>query len=108
MRWAYLALIVWQPVWHGYFEGRISLGLLLMLPLLLACLSVFRGGRRGRAIGGFVVLLYVVIGFTEIWANVDERWLAAIQLTLCVGYLLPLMKHGWIMRKLEKKGKTKS
>lgn len=99
MRWAYLALIAWQPIWHCWFVQRGLIGVLWMLPLLAVAYSVWHRRPAGRAVGGFVVLLYVITGLTELWANPDERWLAAGQLTLCVAYLLPLMRHGWEVRR---------
>ncbi len=99
MRWVYLALIFWQPVWHCYFVYRGLIGVLWMLPLAVLLPSVWKHRPAGRAVGGFVVLLYVIVGITELWANPEERWLAATQLTLCVAYLFPLIRHGWEVRR---------
>ncbi len=74
-----------------------------MLPLLAVIYPLWRGRQGGKAVAGFVVLLYVITGITELWANPEERWLAAVQLTLCTAYLLPLMRHGWEQRRAQKK-----
>lgn len=109
MRWAYLGLIAWQPLWHTLFVSRGLIGVLWMLPLLVVFYPVWRRRPAGRAVGGFVVLLYVITGITELWANPDERWLAAVQLTLCAAYLVPLMRHGWeVRRRLRHQGKNES
>jgi len=102
MRWAYLLLIFWQPIWHCYFIQRGLVGLLWMLPLLMALPWIWRQHQKARAVGGFIMLLYVITGVTELWANPEERWLAAVQLTLCVAYLLPLIRHGWAQRRQAK------
>ncbi len=99
MRWAYLGLIAWQPLWHSVLVQRGLIGLLWMLPLLVVFWPVWKRRPAGRAVGGFMVLLYVIVGVTELWANPAERWMAAIQLSLCTAYLLPIIRHGWEVRR---------
>ena len=103
LRWGYLAwaaLLVLQPLWHGWLappaNGRIGLALLLTVPpLLLPLLALRRGGRRALLWVGIVSLGYFVHGVVAAWAEPDMRTPALVEVALCVVLIGTL---GWIAR----------
>jgi uncharacterized membrane protein len=86
-RTSYLALIALQTVWHALLPAPAGSGSWLLagiatLPLLLPAPGVWRGALRSMTWAGYIVMLYLVIGVTEAWANPPQRAPALLQVAL--------------------------
>lgn len=86
---SYLALTVLQPLWHVLLPSPLGagswwLGLLATLPLLLPLKGILGGKVRSMTWGGYLLLLYLVIGVMEAWSNPAQRPPALAQSTLVV------------------------
>jgi len=93
---AYLALIALQPVWHGLLHaphGAQSWGLALIaaVPLLLPLRGVITGSLRSMTWAGYLVMLYLLIGVVEAWANPPQRVPALLQVGLVVAFVWALL-----------------
>ena len=87
----YLALLVLQPVWHFLLpiplgSGSWILAAIASLPLLLPLGGIAKGSFRGMTWGGFLAVLYFVIGVMEAWSNPDQRYPALLQIVLALSY----------------------
>ena len=83
---AWAALVVLQPVWHGWLfpPQVIPVGLLLALttvPLLLPVLAI-RDVRRSLLWVGILSLFYFCHGIAEGWSSPSQRWLALVEIVL--------------------------
>jgi len=86
-RASYFALIVLQTAWHALLpapagSGSWVLGAIATLPLLLPALGVWQGSLRSMTWAGYLVMLYLVIGVMEAWANPAQRLPALLQVFL--------------------------
>ena len=93
---AYLALIVLQPVWHGLLpapRGAQSwvLAVVATAPLLLPLRGVLTGSLRSMTWAGYLVMLYLIIGLMEAWANPPQRLPALLQVALVVGFVAAML-----------------
>jgi len=75
---AYLGLVALQPTWHALLPppmgaGSWILALVAVTPLLLPLRGVLAGSLRSMTWAGYLVMLYLVIGVTEGWANPPQR-----------------------------------
>lgn len=98
MRWsglmvaAYLAMISWQIIWHGVLppprgSGNPGLAIIACLPLLIPLAGLIRQRYRSMIWGGVILMLYLAIGFMEVWVNPPQRLPALIQILLAAFYL---------------------
>ncbi len=86
---SYLSLLIWQLVWHTLLPapagaGILWLGPLAVIPLLLPLKGIIRGSIRSMTWGGYLLMLYLVIGLMEAWSNAPQRIPALIQTALVV------------------------
>ncbi len=87
----YLALLLLQPVWHFFLPspwGSASwiLALFATLPLLLPAPGIAKGQYRSMTWGGFLAVLYFIIGVMEAWSNPEQRLAASLQIMLALAY----------------------
>lgn len=97
-RGAYLALIVLQPLWHALLPppaGSASwpLATVATLPLLLPLRGVWQGSLRAMTWAGYLVMLYLVIGVMEAWANPPQRLASLLQVALVAVYVATLLPY---------------
>lgn len=84
---SYLALLILQPVWHSILPSPLGpglwwLGLLAVFPLLFPLKGILAGSIRSMTWGGYLLLLYLVIGIMEAWSNPAQRIPALLQTVL--------------------------
>lgn len=89
---SYLALIALQLVWHWLLPppggaGSWMLALVATLPLLMPLKGVLSGSLRSMTWAGYLVMLYLVIGVMEAWANPPQRIPALAQVLLVVVFV---------------------
>lgn len=87
----YLALLLLQPTWHlllpdPWGSQNWILALIASLPLLLPVAGIAAGRFRSMTWGGFLAVLYFVIGVMEAWSNPDQRIPACVQIVLSLSY----------------------
>ena len=83
----YLALLLWQVVWHAllpepYGAQNWGLAMLCLLPLLLPLPGILRRLHRSQVWGSYLGLLYFCIGIMEAWSNPGQRFPALLQVGL--------------------------
>lgn len=86
---AYLALILLQPAWHALLPGPLGneswvLAAVAAVPLLLPLRGLLAGSLRSMTWAGYLVMLYLVVGVMEAWANPPQRIPALTQVVLVV------------------------
>lgn len=86
---SYLALIALQPTWHALLpepagNGNWILALVATAPLLLPLRGLLKGSLRSMTWAGYLVMLYLIIGIMEAWANPPQRLAALAQIVLVV------------------------
>jgi uncharacterized membrane protein len=91
-RWSYLGLIALQPLWFALLPAPAGarhwpLAVVATLPLLLPARGVWRGSLRSMTWAGYLVMLYLVIGVMEAWANPAQRVPALLQIALVVVFV---------------------
>jgi len=84
---AYLALIVLQPAWHALAPSPLGnenwiLAAVAVAPLLLPLRGLLAGSLRSMTWAGYLVMLYLVVGVMEAWANPPQRIPALFQVGL--------------------------
>lgn len=89
---SYLLLIALQTVWHWLLpppggSGSWILALAATVPLLLPLKGVLSGSLRSMTWAGYLVMLYLVIGVMEAWANPPQRIPALAQVLLVVTFV---------------------
>lgn len=97
---SYILLIVLQAVWHWLLPppggaGSWILALVAIVPLLLPLKGVLSGSLRSMTWAGYLVMLYLVVGVMEAWANPPQRIPALAQVvlvTIFVGSVLALSR----------------
>lgn len=95
---AYLALLGWQPAWLLLLPppaGPRSLWLALVatVPLLVPLKGVLEGRLRAMTWGGFLAVIYFVLGVTEAWSNPPMRLAAVFEASLALAYVFALTRH---------------
>ena len=94
-RWVsglYLALIALQIVWHALLppphgSGNWILAAVAVVPLLLPLKGVLQGSLRSMTWAGYLVMLYLIVGIMEAWANPPQRAAALIQVLLVACFI---------------------
>lgn len=92
----YLALIALQPLWHALLPSPHGarnwiLAAVATAPLLLPLKGVLAGSLRSMTWAGYLVMLYLIIGVTEAWANPPQRLPAMMQVLLVAGFVASLL-----------------
>lgn len=95
-RWIYVALIVFQPVWHALLpppagNGNWVLAALATAPLLIPLPGVLRERLRDLTWAGYLSMLYLIIGVMEAWANPPQRLAALVQVALVVALVASIL-----------------
>lgn len=98
---SYLALIALQPLWHALLpepagNANWILAVAATLPLLLPLRGVLKASLRSMTWAGYLVMLYLIIGVMEAWANPPQRMAALAQIALValfVGSVLVFSKQ---------------
>ena len=93
---AYLALLFLQPVWHALLPTPLGaeswwLALVATVPLLLPLRGILKGSIRSMTWGGYLLVLYLVVGIMEAWSNPPQRLPALLQtalVTFCIYNML--------------------
>jgi uncharacterized membrane protein len=92
----YLALTILQVVWHALLPSPMGSGLwwlalVTTAPLLLPLKGILNGNIRSMTWGGYLLVLYLVIGIMEAWSNPPQRLPALLQtllVSLCIYSML--------------------
>jgi uncharacterized membrane protein len=95
---AYLSLLLMQVIWHSLLPAPWGnqnwiLAVVASLPLLLPLRGIAAGSFRSMTWGGFLAVLYFVIGVMEAWSNPPQRIPAVVQILLALGYCGALIIH---------------
>lgn len=86
----HLGLLAWVTIWQfTLVEERVYstlfISLIYILPLLLPLRGILAAKPYTHAWANFIVLFYVIHGFTAGYAAPDERLYAVIELVLATG-----------------------
>lgn len=86
---AYMALIAMQLLWHALLpppngSGSWALATIAVIPLLFPLKGVLAGSLRSMTWAGYLVMLYLVVGVMEAWANPPQRIPALVQVALVI------------------------
>ena len=89
---SWLALLATQLAWHvllppPHGTRNFWLAVILVVPLLLPLRGILAGSIRSITWGGYLSMLYLVIGVTEAWANTPQRIPALQQVLVVVVYV---------------------
>lgn len=82
-----LALLAWIALWqlslspHPHISSM-TLAIAWAVPLLLPLPGILVGKPYTHAWANFVLMLYFLHGFTILWVDEGERWLAIVELAL--------------------------
>lgn len=93
---AYLALIAMQLLWHALLPppngaGSWALATIAVIPLLLPLKGVLAGSLRSMTWAGYLVMLYLVVGVMEAWANPPQRIPALLQVVLIMLFVASVL-----------------
>lgn len=96
VRGAWLGLILLQPAWLWLLPPPAGprnalLAMAATVPLLLPLAGIWRGSLRSMTWGGYLAMVYLVIGVTEAWANPEQRVPALLQTALVTVYVIALL-----------------
>lgn len=88
----YLALIALQLLWHGLLPAPHGsenwiLAVVATVPLLLPLKGLLQGSLRSMTWAGYLVMLYLIIGIMEAWANPPQRAAALLQVVLVACFI---------------------
>jgi uncharacterized membrane protein len=92
----YLAVLILQVLWHGLLpppHGNQSglLALIATVPLLFPLRGILAGSIRSMTWGGYLLVLYFVIGVMEAWSNPPQRIAAVLQFSFSLLYVTSLV-----------------
>lgn len=93
----YAGLLLLQPLWHGLLPPPMGariwwLAVLTPLPLLLPLRGIFAGRLRAMTWGGYIAVLYFIVGVMEAWSHPAQRLPAMVQIALSTGYIILLWR----------------
>ena len=79
-------------MWHALLPpprgaGAIWLAAVAVIPLLLPLKGLLAGSLRSMTWAGYLLMLYLVVGVMEAWANPDQRVPALVQVLLVVVFV---------------------
>ena len=108
-RFAFFALVLLQPAWHGWLHPPRVLApgwavAIALAPLLLPLAGLLL--RRGSAPfwAGLLALPYFCHGVAEAWASPPERALALTESVLALVVVLGVGLHGLRLRRQQRDG----
>ncbi|MGJ8681424.1 DUF2069 domain-containing protein [Paraglaciecola sp.] len=86
----YLLLVIWIPVWHFLLTvdkatSDLFTIIFWVLPILLPAKGLIAGKPYTHAWTNFIVMYYLLHGFTAVYAVEGERLFALIEIILCTG-----------------------
>ncbi len=90
---SHLLLLAWVTIWQfSLVEERVYsttfIALIYILPLLLPLRGIIAGKPYTHAWANFIVLFYIIHGFTAGYAAPDELLYAVIELVLATGMFI--------------------
>jgi len=93
---SFVAIAALQIIWHALLPEPTGnrnwiLSAVAVLPLLLLIRGVVSANVWHMTMGGYLLILYFVIGVMESWSNTDQRVPALIQVLLSVAYIISLV-----------------
>ncbi|MBB1313893.1 DUF2069 domain-containing protein [Aliivibrio sp. SR45-2] len=85
-----LSLLIFVMLWHSVISPHPQInpyGLMIawMIPLLLPLKGILEGKPYTHAWANFILMFYFLHGFTLLWVDEGERYLAVIELILTSG-----------------------
>lgn len=88
-----LALLAWILLWQGSLSphphiNSMTLAIAWAVPLLLPLPGILMGKPYTHAWANFVLMLYFLHGFTILYVDQGERWLALVELALTTAAFL--------------------
>jgi uncharacterized membrane protein len=94
----WLMLIVLQPTWHALAPVPMgnqswTLAIIAVLPLLLPAWGIWAGNIRSWTWGGYLSMLYFIVGVMEAWSNPPQRWLAMTQVIIVIAFIYVIIAH---------------
>lgn len=97
VRGAWLGLLLLQPTWLWLLPAPLGPGSPLLaavacVPLLLPLGGIWRGSLRSMTWGGYLAMLYLLVGVTEAWANPPQRVPALSQVVLVGVYVAAVLR----------------
>ena len=91
IRVSFFGLLVWQLCWHAiisppFGNGNWWVAIIAALPLLalIPGVTTMRSNQLQWAI--FTTMLYFMFAIMELWSNPAQRWAAAVQLLMTLGF----------------------
>lgn len=99
---AWLALALWQILWHGYWlpptHSKVWVALLIaLLPLCLPLLA-WRDRKRMLLVAGMVCLFYFAHGVADLWVMPSQHVLALVEVVLS---LFVIVCASWRRRRVK-------
>ena len=78
---------------HGHLAlvGSWALATIAVIPLLLPLKGVLAGSLRSMTWAGYLVMLYLVVGVMEAWANPPQRIPALLQVVLVMLFVASVL-----------------
>jgi len=90
---SYIALFCWMAIWYfvlgaaaGY--STIFVVLLWFVPLLLPAKGLIQGNPYTHAWANFIVMIYLLHGLTDIYANSQQWYLALVEVILATAMFI--------------------
>lgn len=103
------ALLVLQPLWHGWWDPPEQLPVWLvlgiaMLPLVLPAIGVLRRRPGALFLAGLVSLLYFSHGVAEAWSNPSARAPALVEVAFSLLLVASIGAAGLQRRRARRDG----
>lgn len=94
-RWSFLGLLLLQPVWFGWlypplFWPTPMVLAIMLIPLSVMMLGVWRLRSRALVVAGFLLLFYFSYAVSETYASPRVRGMALVQIALITAYFTGL------------------
>ena len=108
-RFAFFALVLLQPAWHGWLHPPRTLPVgwavaIALLPLLLPLAGLLLRRSAAPFWAGLLSLPYFCHGVAEAWASPPERVLALAECVLALSVVLAVGMHGLALRRRARAG----
>lgn len=87
---SYFGLLAWMLIWYFLLGANSSYSTLFVVlfwivPLLLPARGLIKGDPYTHAWANFIVMIYLLHGLTDIYANHDQWYYALIEIILATG-----------------------